>query len=178
MIELLRTRRSVRRYKPLPLSAAARAILEEAALRSPTSRNREVWEFVFVDDPVLLKGLAAAKPHGGAFVGDAPLAVVVCGDETRSDVWVEDCSIACILLQVTAHDLGLGSCWCQIRGRRHGDGGTAEAHVQSLLGLPSRLRVEAIIAIGVPAETPPPRPAIDLNREHIHRNRWALKDGR
>ena len=109
MIELLRTRRSVRRYKPLPLSAAARAILEEAALRSPTSRNREVWEFVFVDDPVLLKGLAAAKPHGGAFVGDAPLAVVVCGDETRSDVWVEDCSIACILLQVTAHDLGLGS---------------------------------------------------------------------
>ena len=175
MIELLRTRRSIRRFTPEPVAAAAREILEEVALRSPTSRNREAWEFVFVDDPALRRGLAGSKPHGGAFLADAPLAVVVCGDEGRSDIWIEDCAIACILLQVTAHGLGLGSCWAQIRGRRHADGGPAEDHIRRLLGLPETLRVEAVIAIGVPDEAPAPRPATDLARAHIHQNRWTPK---
>ena len=172
MIEQMKTRRSIRRYRQEPVSDVTRALLEEAALRAPTSRGKESWEFVFVDDPALLGALSKAKPHGGAFLADAPLGVVVSGDETLSDCWVEDCSIACTFLQLAAHSLGLGSCWIQIRGRRSEAGGSAEDEVRPLLGLPSEQRVLAIIAIGHPAESPPNRPAEDLNRGSIHRNRW------
>jgi nitroreductase len=63
---------------------------------------------------------------------------------------VEDCSIAAIVAHLTAHSLGLGSCWIQIRNRAHSIEKTAEKHVQELLGIPSDLRVESIISIGFP----------------------------
>ena len=51
----------------------------------------------------------------------APLAVVICADETLNDAWIEDCSIASILLQLTAQSIGLGSCWIQIRNRMYSE---------------------------------------------------------
>jgi nitroreductase len=148
MLELLRTRRSIRRYTDEPLSPEQIDALQEALLRSPSSRGIRPWEFVFVQDAELLEQLSRCKPHGASFLCGAPLGIVVCGDETRSDVWVEDCSIASIVVQLAAHSLGLGSCWIQVRKREHEDGGSAEAFIQELLELPKHLRVLSVIAVG------------------------------
>lgn len=161
MIELIRKRRSIRCFTGQPLAAQQVELLVEALLRSPSSRNINPWEFVLVDDRGLLEQLATAKQHGSGFLAGAALAVVVCADETRSDVWVEDCSIAAILVQMTAQSLGLGSCWAQIRKRLHDRESTAEQFVQQLLGIPPHIRVAAIIGIGHPAEK---RRALAANR--------------
>jgi nitroreductase len=162
MIDLLRTRRSVRAYTQQPIDPRHIETLKEALLRSPSSRGINPWEFVFVDDPALLEKLSQAKQHGSRFLKDAKLGIVVCGDETKSDVWVEDCAIASILVQMTAHSLGLGSCWIQIRLRNHDESTTSEKFIQELLGLPEKIRVAAIISIGHSGEKKELKPADKL----------------
>ncbi len=173
MIELLRERRSIRSYEKKPVAGAALDLLVEALLRSPSSRNINPWEFVIVDDQDLLAKLSAAKEHGSTFLKHAPLGIVICADATKSDVWVEDCSIASILVQMTALSLGLGSCWIQIRKRRHDGQKTAEVYVRELLGLPEHVMVESIIAIGHPAQKREPLPADALEYEKVKHNHYA-----
>jgi nitroreductase len=172
MIDTLRTRRSIRQYQKKAIDASSLDVLKEALLRSPSSRGFNPWTFIFVDDETLLGRLAAAKEQGSGFVKNAALAVVVCGDETKSDVWVEDCSIAALIAHVTAHSLGLGSCWIQIRNRAHSGEMTAEEYVRGVLNIPANLRVEAIISIGVPAESRQPVPAAQLDYGKIRHNRY------
>jgi nitroreductase len=80
------------------------------------------------------------------------LAIVVCGNTLESDVWVEDCSIAAIIIQLTAHDMGLGSCWIQLRGRMYDEIVSSSDYVKRTLDLPDHLEVECIISIGYPDE--------------------------
>ena len=171
-IDLLRSRRSVRKYKTRPLSREIGDLLAEALLRSPSSRDTESWEFIFVDDPELLRKLAKAKPAGAEFLAKAALAIVIMGNERNTDVWTEDCSIAAIISQLAAHDLGLGSCWAQIRLRPHDRATTAEAYLQELLGIPKNYRVNMIVGVGYPDEFPEPVPkeAVDLGK--IRHNRF------
>ncbi len=173
VMELLRRRRSIRTFTPEKVDPATVELLIEAALRAPSSRGNTPWEFVVVDDEELLSGLSRSKEHGPAFLKNAPLAIVVCADSDRSDVWVEDCAIASIIVQLTALSLGLGSCWVQIRKRRHDGGKSAEEYVRELLGLPEQIKVEAIIGIGHPGETKSPVPAGDLQYEKVKYNRWS-----
>ncbi len=171
-IDLVRNRRSIRRYKKRPLDKETVDLLAEALLRSPSSRGFDSWEFIFVDDPELLHKLSRAKPVGAEFLADAALAIVFAGDDQKTDVWIEDCSIAAIITQLLAHDLGLGSCWAQIRLRPHDGAMSAEGYVQTLLGMPKNLRVNMILGIGHPAETKKPIPREKLDFGKIHRNRF------
>jgi nitroreductase len=152
MLELLRKRRSIRKFKKERIAQATIDELKEAALRSPSSRNNRPWKFFFVQDAEVITRLSCCKEHGSAFLKDASLAVVVCGDETLSDVWIEDCSIAAIILHLAAESLDLGSCWIQIRNRVHSTETTSEDYVRTILGIGHPLRVLAIIAIGIPDE--------------------------
>jgi nitroreductase len=170
MIHLLRTRRSIRKYEARPIDEQSLQILKEALLRCPSSRGTNPWTFVFVDDADLRYRLSLAKKAGSQFLKDAALDIVICGDETMSDVWVEDCSIAAILVQLTAQSLGLGSCWSQMRNREHTKERSAEEYVQELLTIPKNLRVESIISLGYPAETRPPVPADQLDYGKIRYN--------
>ncbi len=175
LIDLLRRRRSVRRFEERPLEEDTIDLLIESVLRSPSSRSLNPWEFVVVRDREMLTRLSRAKPHGAAFLKDAPLAFVVCADPARCDVWVEDCSIAALLLHLAATDLGLGSCWVQIRLREHGDGRMAQEYVAELLGLPQGRTVEAIIAIGYPADELPGHPRASLLDERVSFERYGKK---
>jgi nitroreductase len=152
MIDLLRTRRSIRKYKKEAIDPRSLEIIKEALLRCPSSRGLNHRTFIFVDDRILLSGLAKTREQG-RFIEDAALGIIVCGDETKSDVWVEDCAITGIVAQLTAHSLGLGSCWIQIRNRIHSPEMTAEAYIRDLLSIPLHLKILSIISIGVPAET-------------------------
>ena len=102
MIDLLRKRRSIRVYEDRKIEPEKIEILKETLLRSPSSRNINPWEFILVDDKELLKRLSKEKEHGSEFLEGATLRIVVCGDENRSDVWIEDSSIASILVQMVA----------------------------------------------------------------------------
>jgi nitroreductase len=175
MIDLLRTRRSIRKYTADPVASKTIDVLVEALLRSPTSRNGKSWEFVVVDDRELLAKLSKARAQGSHQMLDAPLGIVVCADSTRSDVWVEDCSIAAILVQMTAHDLGLGSCWIQIRNREHTESMSAEHYVQGLLGLPPQIKVECMVSIGYPNETKKPVAESELEYNKVKRNHYSCE---
>jgi nitroreductase len=150
--ELIETRRSIRKFSSRPVEKEKIDRLIEAALRAPSSRDFKPCRFIVVDDPALLEKLADAKPHGATFLKNAALGIVVCGDTTASDVWVEDCAIASTFVHLAAHDLGLGSCWIQIRKRAHSPEKTADAHIKALLDIPEALSVASIIAVGYPDE--------------------------
>jgi nitroreductase len=172
MLDLLRTRRSIRKYQNKTIESDKIEILRETLLRSPSSRGINPWEFIFVRDQITLKKLAYTKTHGGKFLEQAPLGIVICGNETKSDVWIEDCSIAAVLAHITAHSIGLGSCWIQIRNRKNEHNIPAEKKIQSLLNLPEYLRVLAIIGIGYPAEEKDGIASEMLNYNKIHVERF------
>ncbi len=173
MIDLLRKRRSIRKYAEKRIEEESVELLLEALLRSPSSRNVKPCEFVVVDDRELLKKLANAKEHGSHFLQHAALGIVVCADSTKSDVWIEDSSIASILVQMVAQSLGLGSCWVQIRNRTHTAAETSEAYIQGLLGLPGHLSVLSIVSIGYPDETKKPVEKSELEYGKIRHNTYS-----
>lgn len=170
MLELVRKRRSIRKYLSKPVETEQVQILIEAALRAPSSRGLNPWEFILVDQRELLEKLSNAKEHGSSFLKNAPLGIVICADPARCDVWIEDATIAATYLQLAAESLGLGSCWIQIRQREHSQLKTAEEYVREVLNIPTHLKVEAIIGIGYPAEKLPPHSEAELAREKIHLN--------
>jgi nitroreductase len=172
MIELLRNRRSVRQFTEQKISVDDMAILEEAVLRSPSSKGRDPWELIAVDDKELLNKLSESKAHGAAFAKNAPLVYVVLGDNEVSDMCIEDCSIAAATLHYTAESLGLGSCWIQLRERERSDGTNSEAYVRELLNIPERYLVLAMVAVGYPSTKQNGHPAESLNKSKIHRNTY------
>ena len=174
-IDLLRSRRSIRKFEDRPVETEKVELIVEAALRSPSSRGGNPWEFVVVTDPEIINRLSTAKPHGASFLANAPLAIVVCADPGKSDVWVEDASIAAVILHLAATDLGLGSCWVQLRKRNHDETKTAGEYAAELLGLPAGLVVSTIMAIGYPAQQPAPHPQTSLQRDKVSVNRYGNK---
>ena len=174
MIDLLRTRRSIRKYAQKPVDDKTIDVLIEALLRSPTSRNNKSWEFIIADDRELLAKLSKSREQGSQHLRDAALGIVVCADSARSDVWVEDCSIAAILVQMTAHDLGLGSCWIQIRNRNHTETMSAEQYIQGLLGLPQHIKVECMVSIGYPNEIKNPIAESELDYNQVKHNHYSI----
>lgn len=161
-MDLLRMRRSIRKYKDKDIDPRTIDDLKEAVLRAPSSRGINPWRFFFVTDRELLSRLSKAKEHGSDFIKGAPLGVVICADERESDVWVEDCSVASIILQLAGLSLGLGSCWIQIRNRSYSRDRSSEDYVREVLGLPQGLKVESMIAFGYPDEVLEPVPRDQL----------------
>jgi nitroreductase len=169
VISLIRKRRSIRRFLQKPIEAEKIDQLIEAALRAPSSRGLNPWEFVVVIDQDLLEKLSRAKQHGSAFLKNAPLGIVVCADPGKSDVWVEDASIASIFIHLAAESLGLGSCWIQIRERMHDGKKSAQEYVTETLNIPAKMQVESFIAVGYPDEKKPPHGKEELLYEKVHR---------
>ncbi|SDU37692.1 nitroreductase family protein [Desulfobacula phenolica] len=152
-LNLIKGRRSIRKFKDRPVEKEKINTLIEAALRSPSSRSINPLEFIVIDDKIILEQLSKAKPHGAGFLKEAAIGILVCGDASKSDVWIEDASIASVFIHLAAHDLGLGSCWIQIRKRAHSDSKTAETYIKELLNLTQdTILIESIIAIGYPDE--------------------------
>ncbi len=175
-LDLIRQRRSVRKYTSQPIDKETRDKLIEAALRAPSSRSFNPWRFVVIDDPALLEKLSRSKPHGASFLKNAPLGIVVCADTAASDVCVEDASIASIFIHLAAASLGLGSCWIQIRKRDHDRDLSADAYIKDLLDIPDNLMIESVIAIGYPDEDKKGHAKDKLEYNKIFLNRFGEKD--
>ncbi len=170
--DFIRKRRSKRIFTDEEVDADAVSLILQAALMSPTSRNLRGCHFVVVDDKMSLEKLADAKDSGSSFLRKVPLAVVVIGDPNLTDCWVEDCSIAAAAMQFQAEDLGLGSCWVQIRGRGLSDGTSACDVVRGILDIPDSLDVLCVLGIGYSDEKLKPHDEKSLKWENVHINHF------
>ena len=117
--ELLRLRRSTRKFTEQEIASDDVKTIMEAALMAPSSKRSLSWEFVLVED-----------------------------------------------------ELGLGSCWVQVRGRYGENGESAEDFVRELLNIPLPMQVLAIIALGHKAETKTPFDPEKAAWEKVHIGQW------
>ena len=172
-IDLLRQRRSTRKFENRQVEEEKIEKILQAALMAPSSKRSNPWHFVVVNEKEKLEKMAQSREMGSKFLENAPFAIVVLAEEAKSDVWVEDTSIAAILMQLEAEDLGLGSCWIQVRGRRKDETITTEEYLRKLINAPAELKIECIIAIGYKDEEKKPFDESKLQLDKVHRNSFS-----
>ncbi len=173
--DLIKSRRSMRKFTTEELTQEEVVTLLKAALMSPTSKRTNCWQFIVVDDKETLEKLSYCKEASASFIKDAALAIVVTADPMVSDVWIEDASIASIMIQLQAEDLGLGSCWVQLRERFTASGVPSNEYVHEVLDLPLQLQALSIIAIGHKGMERKPFDESHLQWEKIHINKYGGK---
>ena len=169
---LVQMRRSHRKFTSAEIDGDDVKLILRAALMSPTAKSNRGWQFVVVDDKRDLEKLADAKDAGSQLIKDAALAVVVLGDPMQNDCWVEDGSIAAISMQYQAEELGLGSCWVQMRGRGLSDGTSADTVIRGILDIPENLNVLCVVAFGHKADERQPQNEDKLKWENVHVNKY------
>jgi len=164
VFEAIKERRSIRSFKEEDVKEEDIEMLIEAARWAPSAGNIQPWEFIIVRRHDLKKELAEAA-FGQAFVEEAPIVIVVCADENRSFqgysvrgktlYCIQDTAAAIQNIHLTAHSLGLGTCWI---------GAFSEGETARILKVPNGVRPVAIVPIGYPAESPAPRNRRPINQ--------------
>ncbi len=157
LTEILRTRRSVRRFDERPVGREIIEGLLELTLTAPSSKNVRSSRFVVVADREKLARISQMRDFGSAFLADAPCAVLVCGDCSGTDLWLDNAAISATVLQLAAQEAGLGSCWVHVNGRPQRrdepDGPNAADYIREVLPtLPAEWHPLCVIALGYPAE--------------------------
>ena len=170
--DLVQQRRSHRKFTGEEVSAEDVKLILRAGLMAPTSKGQRAWQFVVVDDKTDLEKLSDAKDLGGQLIKDAALAIVVLGDPMQNDRWVEDGSIAAISMQYQVEELGLGSCWVQMRGRGLSDGTSADTVIRGVLDIPENLSCLCVIAVGHKADERKPQNEDKLKWENVHLEKY------
>jgi nitroreductase len=168
-------RRSIRKYTDELLSSDETKLILEAALLSPTSKNKHSWDFIAVEDKDTLKALSECKPHSASFIADAALVVVITGNPLISNACVEDASIAAINMQMQAEELGIGSCWVQIRNRNYTETITSGEFINDLLDIPMPLEVICVISFGKKEKERTPADLNNLRWEKVHIGKYELQ---
>ena len=167
-LDLLKNRRSIRKYTGDGIERDKIETILKAALMSPSSKRTNGWEFVVVQDKEMLKKLSESREAGSQLIEGAAAAIAVCADPAKSDVWFCDASIASLIIQLEAAELGIGSCWVQIYKRMHPSGETAGEYVKNLLGIPQHLEVMNIVSLGYKNEERKPYDESKLLYDKIH----------
>lgn len=163
-LEVIRTRRSVRKYSSTAVPQESVELMLRAAMAAPSAGDQQPWRFVVVRDSERLRGLASAGPHGG-MIERAPVAIVVCADlgRVRHDgFWIQDCSAATENLLLAAHALGLGAVWVGTYPRED-----RVKSVGEVLGLREPLLAFAVVAIGYASEPVAPVDRFDPKRVYM-----------
>ena len=165
-------RRSIRKYTDQPISPEDVKTIIEAGLMAPTSKSARAWQFIVIEDRDMMARVAELKPQYQTSLKTAPLAIVVGVDTTRTDPWIEDASVAATFMQLQAADLGLGSCWVQVRGRYTADDTPSEDYLQELLGIPETVSIVCVLTFGHKDEERRPIDTDKLLWENVHIRKW------
>ena len=174
--KILAKRRSVRKFLPEVPSREVLLDIVRDALTAPSSRNMHTTRFMIVDDRETLDKLAEMRDYGSSFLTDAPAAIVVMGDTTKTDLWRENCAISTTMLQLSIVDHGLASCWVHVGGRprlqKEPEGEQAEEYLRSFLDIPGEWSIECVVALGYSDFEPKPLPEWDSESCII----WHMKE--
>lgn len=172
LLEMMRTRRSIRKYTQEPIGEDKVEQILTAGLLSASGRGVRPWEFILVKEKETLQKMSESRVGSAKMLAGADCAIVVITDAEKTDVWTEDASIAMANMHLMAHSLGVGSCWIQGRLREASDGRTTEEYLRSILEYPETYHLEAILSLGVPAEEKQPYEIETLPMEKIHREHF------
>ncbi len=163
VLEIIKSRRSIRRFMETPIPPDVLSSLLEAARWAPSGGNNQPWAFVVVQEPANIRKVKMFSPGLG---GDPVALLIVCSDQSiEASTAIMDVSIATQNVMLAAEEMGLGS--CSVRSLN-------QKALQLLLSLPSHMVPELTISLGYPAETPrlPSRRPIE---EIVH---WEEYGGR
>lgn len=148
VFEAIRTRRSIRKFRPKPIPDDRLEMILEAGRLAPSADNRQPWRFVVVKDPER-KGVLAKAADNQMFIADAGVIIAALGDPEASPRWFrQDPMIAVEHMVLAATALGYGTCWI---------GAFDEEEVKRILEIPDELKVIVLLPIGFPDEAPAPR---------------------
>lgn len=150
--DLAQRRRSIRSFTDEPITEPERRALMTPVLMSPTAKCCRAWDFILVDNKDDLQFLSESKESGAQLIKGAALAVIVAVDKEKSEAWVEDGSVAATMMMLQAEDMGLGSCWVEIRDRKKADGTPSEDIIRNRFNIPERYGVLCVVAIGHKAQ--------------------------
>jgi nitroreductase len=149
IIDIIKTRRSVRRFKPEPIPDDLINKVLEAARWAPSGLNNQAWRFAVVTGKATIKKISLLT-HYAKIVLAAQVLVPVFLDTAKSyhrekDIQSIGACLQNMLLEI--HDLGLGAVWL-------GEIIKSNEQIKKILGLPEELELMAVIAMGYPDETP------------------------
>ena len=157
LIEAIKGRRSIRKYKVDPVPEGALQKVMEAVRWAPSWANTQCWEVIVVKDPKIKSELATALSKMNPSLSsmtDAPIVLVLCGKKgisgfyrsqattVKGDWLMFDTGIAMQNLCLTAHSLGLGTVIT---------GAFDHKKVGEILGVPQNAEVVAMTPLGYPA---------------------------
>ena len=155
-LEVIEKRHSVRKYSDKPVDKEILDTIVRVAQTAPSSRNSRSSAFMIIEDRDTLDALSQMRDYGSGLLSGAQAAIVVMGDETKTDLWVDHCAISATFIQLAVTAMDLASCWVHCNGRprvkAEPEGAKAEDYVRELLGIKDGFRPYCVIAIGYPAE--------------------------
>ena len=168
-LQFIFSRRSIRKFQDKGVPEAMITDLLEAAMAAPSAVARDPWHFIVVRERATLDRLADILPHG-KMLRQAPAAFIVCGDiskahDQKESYLLQDLSAAAENILLAANVLGLGGCWLGVHPRPERIDG-----IRELFRLPATIIPMCGIALGWPAEKPPPRTR--YKGENVHHERW------
>ena len=109
-----------------------------------------------IDDKDTLLALSEMRSRGSGLLKEAACAIVVLGDTSKTDLWIENAAISATYIQLCATNLGLGSCWVHVNGRprdkQDPSKGWAEDYVRDLLAIREGFKPLCIVALGYEAD--------------------------
>jgi nitroreductase len=144
LLEAIRTRRAIRRFKKKPVPPELIGKMLEAARWAPSSADSQPWEFIVITDSEIKKRISRSF-NFGPFLNEAPLAIAVAVDRLRTACPVQDGTLAAYAIWLAAHDLGLGACWINPN---------IPGGIKKILGIPFTKKLITVLAIGYPDEVP------------------------
>ncbi|MFQ6087532.1 MAG: nitroreductase family protein [Candidatus Methanofastidiosia archaeon] len=162
LFEAIKKRRSIRSFEEKEVLDDDLKKILEMAIWAPSEGNLQPWKFYLVRDEDTKDRLTRAALNQ-RFLSQASVVIVVCADfhatspygERGINLYCLQSTAAAIQnMLLSAHALGLGACWV---------GAFQEEEIKEILKLPDHLRPIALIPIGYPAESPPPRRRKDLS---------------
>ncbi len=141
---VIKSRHSVRKFKPEAVPDLVISDALECAARAPTAMNIQPWLFGVIRDKKILADIAAMADNG-KFIADSPLCIAVFG-EKKQQYYLEDCCAATenLILGLLAH--GISTCWVAGEKKAY-----AEA-VRNLLNVPDGYTLVSLVAAGSPAD--------------------------
>ena len=176
VLNLLKRRRSIRRYRPDPVPDEMVEQLLEAGRWAPSASNRQPWDFIVVRDEAIRQQVAQHAAFyfiRWAHAAEAPLLIVLCGDARNRfyrQFLHEDIGLAGGQIMLQAKALGLGTCWIGALDRKA---------MAGILKLPDHLEIVGLLTVGFPAENPPPtsrKPLAEIVHYDVYGNRVDDQD--
>ncbi len=137
--EAVRTRLTVRQFKPDPVPDEVVHKILEAARLAPSSQNLQPWHFIVVRNRETLQRLGQIA-SSGRFVSDAPMAIAIAMDNAdRPDL---DAGRSLQQMELVAWEEGLGTCFVGLRVAEQNQ------QVKELLGIPDNLVLITLLPFG------------------------------